>query len=156
MRGRTNNWTYTKLLLHTLKDANTGCLFWLRGKGSGGYGKVRQNFKQWSVHRLVWQLHYGPISDDFVIRHSCNNASCINIDHLATGTQQDNIKDMVIAERQNRGSEQHLSKLKENDIPIIRYMLDNGMTAAHISEIYKVSRTVIYYIKWGKTWRHVS
>jgi len=36
-----------------------------------------------------------PIPDGHVVRHRCDNPPCINPEHLITGTQGQNIQDMI-------------------------------------------------------------
>ena len=33
-------------------------------------------------HRLVWELHNGPIPEHYEINHMCKNRACCNINHL--------------------------------------------------------------------------
>ena len=36
----------------------------------------------------------GAIPDGMVIMHTCDNPRCINVEHLTTGTQSENLADM--------------------------------------------------------------
>lgn len=47
------------------------------------------------VHKVVWEVHFGPVPKGLVVRHSCDNPPCCNPDHLLIGTQQDNVNDMI-------------------------------------------------------------
>jgi DNA-binding XRE family transcriptional regulator len=60
-----------------------------------GYIKVTRNKKNFLLHRLVYSEQNGEIPKKSVILHTCDNPSCINIEHLRLGTQQDNLKDML-------------------------------------------------------------
>lgn len=55
-----------------------------------------------------------------------------------------------------RGSARWMSKLKESDIPEIRFLLSKGYSHTEIGEMYNVSRQVIGKIKNKETWRHVK
>ncbi len=77
----------------------TSCVEWPHGK-SKGYGIIRFQGVKWRVHRLAWHLLNGVIPKGKLIRHSCDNPSCYNIEHLEIGTQQDNMDD-----RKARGRE---------------------------------------------------
>ncbi len=44
------------------------------------------------VHRAVWEATRGPIPAGLLVTHECDNPRCVNPDHLATGTQLDNIR----------------------------------------------------------------
>lgn len=46
--------------------------------------------------------------------------------------------------------------LEESDIPLIRQLLDSGMTQAEIADKFDVTRFTIGNIKKGKTWKHVG
>jgi len=54
-----------------------------------------------------------------------------------------------------KGSANGLSKLKEEDIPIIRQMFNDGMKYKQISVVFKVHEETIAYIIRGKTWTHI-
>ncbi len=58
------------------------------GKGRGGEGSVY-------AHRVSYEIHYGPISDDIDVLHKCDNPPCTNPEHLFSGTAKDNAQDMV-------------------------------------------------------------
>jgi hypothetical protein len=44
------------------------------------------------AHRYTWIKANGPIPEGMVVMHLCDNRGCINIDHLAVGTQGDNLR----------------------------------------------------------------
>jgi hypothetical protein len=45
------------------------------------------------VHRIAWQLHFGPIPFGKQINHHCDNGLCVRPDHLYLGTQAQNMRD---------------------------------------------------------------
>jgi hypothetical protein len=149
-------WTYEKLLAHSLRECSTNCLIWQRAKVSGGYAQLKYEQKNVAVHRFVWQLFNGPIPETLVVRHSCHIRACINIEHLSIGTSADNNHDTVQAGRQAKGSKNGKTKLSEEAIIDIRQRLNAGNTLANIGALYGVTSVTIYKIKSGRTWRHVS
>ena len=66
-----------------------------------GYGQIHNgdvvdgSNKMVSVHRLSWIIHFGPIPEDKLVLHKCDNKRCINPNHLYLGTHSDNIRDRV-------------------------------------------------------------
>lgn len=135
-----------------------GCLIFKGHKDECGYGRISKGDKLVRVHREVWMLHHPNQEITGVIMHSCDNPSCINIDHLSHGTQADNIADMVSKGRRVtvKGSNQPDAKLTESDIPKIRELLKLGVTTAKISRDFNVSESCIRNINKGRTWTHVK
>ncbi len=66
---------------------------WVGSRKQGGtYGFFQGDDKLWLAHRWVWTYHHGPIAAGLEVMHSCNNPSCVEIDHLSLGTRQQNAK----------------------------------------------------------------
>jgi hypothetical protein len=63
----------------------------------GGHTEVKVNNKQVRAHRLAWTLYKGEIAKGMQVNHKCNNAKCVNVDHLYLGTQKDNMQDCIRA-----------------------------------------------------------
>jgi hypothetical protein len=47
-----------------------------------GYGQFYFQNIMWRCHRFSFLLHFGSIPNGPVIKHTCNNPSCVNPDHL--------------------------------------------------------------------------
>lgn len=73
----------------------TATCWWWEGpfNKKTGYGQVYYPPGQNYVHRASYMLFKGPIPDDKVIMHICDQRKCCNPDHLAVGTRQDNMQD---------------------------------------------------------------
>lgn len=84
-----------KLDLLTMPEPNTGCILWFGASDKDGYGKMCINKKHLRTHRIVYEMHYGPIPEGRIIQHSCDTPSCCNIDHLVLGTWLSNMQDKV-------------------------------------------------------------
>lgn len=89
----------------------SGCWEWGGLRDPDNYGKVSVTGGrvQMLAHRAAYEVWVGPIPDGAVVMHKCDNPPCINPDHLSTGTQLDNIQDMVTKGRgRGRHSPQRL------------------------------------------------
>ena len=84
-----------------------GCWIWTAAKFHHGHGAIKVNGKMIKAHRLSWELVNGPIPENLVVRHLCNNSSCVKVDHLALGTQKDNVHDMIKAGRHGHKKATH-------------------------------------------------
>ena len=133
------------------------CIEFTGSKNHDGYGRINRGAKLVFVHREVWREHNGNISSGFCVRHSCDNPSCININHLSIGTHTDNMRDMSLRGRKAifHGSDSPVAKLDEEKVRQIKKRLALGHTQAEIARDFGVSRPNIGYIKRGLNWKHV-
>lgn len=140
-------------------DLNGGCWLWFGAMINGtGYGSISHNSKNIAAHRLSWEIHHGPIPDGLCVCHHCDVRACVNPDHLFLGTHADNMHDK---DRKGRGGyllgeENHSSKLKARDIPIILDRLRQGQTCRQIGDSYGLTECAINAIRRGKSWRHIT
>lgn len=70
-----------------------GCWLW-NGARRHDYGEVWRDGKRIYAHRAAFELVHGPLEPGQVVRHHCDTPLCVRPDHLASGTQADNIADM--------------------------------------------------------------
>lgn len=129
-----------------------GCVLWLGYRLPGGYGRISVGGKSGRLliaSRVAWELAHGPIPVGACVLHKCDEASCVNAEHLYLGSHYENVMDSV---RRNRRK----LKLTEADIPRIRLMLNSGRLHESIAEEFGVSRSLISQIRAGVRWRHVK
>lgn len=69
-----------------------------KGKGDHRYFYYNppEGREETLAHRASYRLFTGPIPDGLLVRHRCDNAPCVNPNHLVLGTQQDNMSDMAL------------------------------------------------------------
>ena len=163
----TNNiamsWAFRQLPFWDRVKAQTevnenGCHIFTGCKDECGYGRIRQGQRLVRLHRAMYEKIHGWIPKGKVIMHKCDVPACINIEHLALGTQGMNVQDMIDKNRNSKpiGSKHGMAKLTESDIPIIRNKLSNGETCVSIAKLYGVSEGMIRHIKNNRSWTHVE
>ena len=78
------------------------CWEWTAGKNTRGYGQFKiLPSKPALAHRVSYELHKGEIPKGLHVLHSCNNASCVNPNHLRVGTAKENYEDQLKDLRQS-------------------------------------------------------
>ena len=118
-----------------------------------GYSKVWVHPTYKSSHRIMYEVFNGsPIPPGMVVRHKCDNPSCVNPNHLEIGTQKENQEDKSNRGNSTRGSKSHLSKLTEEQVREIKNRIENGERNMEIYKDYGVSRDLISKIRTGKLW----
>jgi len=45
------------------------CWLWMGGLTASGYGQIRVNGRNQVVHRVAWELEYGPIRNELCCLH---------------------------------------------------------------------------------------
>jgi hypothetical protein len=75
------------------------CWTWVGGRCRGGYGqfrrKVEGKWRMYKAHRYAYEHYKGPIPKGLLVRHKCDNAWCVNPEHLELGTSKDNTQDII-------------------------------------------------------------
>jgi hypothetical protein len=69
---------------------DTPCHLWTGANCGGRYGHMTINGRQFMVHRLMWELHNGEITNGMWVLHRCHQKACCAIDHLMLSTPSEN------------------------------------------------------------------
>ena len=128
------------------------CQIWPGSISVKGYGIICRGGLRLLAHRVAYELYVGPIPKGLVVRHLCNVKACVNPDHLAVGTQAENVNDAAAIGRMSRyGESGPKAKLTSEQVMEIRRLHSSGVGKLEISKRYKVTRRNISYIVNGKT-----
>ncbi len=80
-----------------------GCHYWLGAISSNGYGKFQLGSRSngtaviISAHRFAYLRHHGQLPIGDLVRHACDEPSCVNPDkgHMIAGTVSENTLDWL-------------------------------------------------------------
>lgn len=123
-----------------------------------GYGRIKYLGRSVKHHRFVYCQANGLFLDDIeglIVRHKCDNRSCVNPAHLILGTHMDNMIDM--SERGRRpsraGEGNGRARLTKEQVHEIRssYTGKRGEIAA-FGRAYEVSPCTILKVIRNQSW----
>ena len=98
--GKTNTATDVFRFIDTNDNDPSVCWPWTgttSGRDDRGY--ITIDGKKRLSYRVVYEIFKGPIAEDMVIRHKCNNQLCCNPTHLLIGTRGQNEDDKYDSDR---------------------------------------------------------
>lgn len=140
-------------------DQSGDCWVWTGGRHRSGHGIIGSEESARKVllaHRYSYEMAYGPIPEGMVVMHRCDNAPCVNPDHLEAGTRAQNNRDAVDRLGVNRGERHPRAKLDDEAIRTIRSLRAAGVSNAELASRFGVQKPAISRIATGHSWRHVA
>ncbi len=137
---------------------SSGCWLWKDYVSRKGYSHIQASlwgryFNVSTGHQLSYIVYKGDYDRNLLICHKCNTPSCVNPDHLYPGTNQDNMRDKVLA-GSAKGERNPQAKLKESEVRQIKDLLPLFKNT-ELAKLYGVDARTISNIRIGRTWRHV-
>ena len=151
---------------------------WLWTKGPEGYGVFRSGRRTVKVHRLSYELAFGPIPMDATsshgtcVLHRCDVPACVNPRHLFLGSHQTNMDDMARKGRKRvatgdrnaararpeirQGERNGRAKVTADDVRAIRTARARGEAAVSIALRFGLSPYGVWRICTGKRWCHLG
>ena len=142
----------THITTNVFMDGVSGCWIWKKAIRKDGYGITWYNGTTDYVHRVSYRIFKNEFDPNLIVRHTCDNPSCCNPEHLLLGSDQDNSTDMVNRGRSCKGSNTPKAKLTEDMIQPIR---ESDLSSRVLGSLLGVSKTVILDIKKNRIWKHV-
>lgn len=135
------------------------CWLWTASTYRNGYGQIGiANQKITSAHRISYELHNGPIPDNLLVLHKCDNHRCVNPVHLFLGTQQDNIDDMHKKgrNRQPKNEKHRDAKFTNQQVREIRAMYATGNYGqSELARMFGVTKTCMRELVLKHNYRDV-
>ena len=138
------------------------CIDFIGYKDKDGYGIITHHKKSQRIHRVVYCEHNKVDLESIVgkvIRHTCDNPSCVNPRHLIVGTHQDNTNDMK-ARKRHLPNDTHLNAvLSVEDVKYIREVYKArcpNFGAKALAKRLGTSYKNISAIALNKTWKHIG
>jgi DNA-binding XRE family transcriptional regulator len=98
-------------------------------------------------YTVVFELYSGEPAQNRVCRHSCDNPTCCNPNHLSWGSHQDNSNDMMDRDRHG---------MPATVVRAIRKLIKAGRSHEDIAELYGVARETITAINNMRSHRRVE
>jgi hypothetical protein len=138
------------------RNGPNGCWIWTGGKGRRGYGRIQHEGRTRAAHCVAYELTHGPIENDLLVCHTCDNPPCVNPAHLFLGTAKDNTQDALRKGRMTHGEKQWTAKLTAEAVIEIRHLYaQHAMGARALSKRFGVCETNIWCIVKRETWKHL-
>jgi len=134
-----------------------GCWGWSGAKDQDGYARMSCSPKLCAerAHVASYIIYKGQIPKGMCILHRCDVRECTNPKCLFAAYPKYNSADMVLKDRQAKGSKNGSSKLNEDQVKEIKVKIDMGIPGAILAKEYNVNNSTISVIKLGKRWKHV-
>ena len=144
-------------------DRTESCWNWTGPVDGFGYGMTYQSATRGSMraHIVSYRLHRGDVPKGLVVRHGCDNPSCVNPEHLELGTRADNNRDRDERGRHwsPSGVAHHAAKLTPETVAEIRAIPRHTKGFARgMAEKFGVSIGHIYQVRSASAgiWRNVK
>lgn len=123
-----------------------GCWIWVKGLDAMGYGRYRRvsgNQPDKKAHRVIYELHKGPVPKGLFLDHLCRNRACVNPDHL---------EPVTAAENNRRGLK---TKLSKDQVLEVRRLALLNVPQEEIAKEYGVCRQNVSMIKLKRSWADI-
>lgn len=136
------------------KRGEDECWPWLGGRDKDGYGYIRPDSKTTiPAHRVAYELEYGPILDDMLICHTCDNPPCQNPKHLFAGTPLDNTADRIAKGRKHDQNGKRNPNSKLTELQVVEIFNLRGKERQRVTAMrYGIHQRYVGVIQRKKVW----
>lgn len=136
-----------------IKIPMSDCHYWTGNLNKAdGYGVIlsyvnnQRRALPRQAHRVAYELYKGPITNNLLVLHNCDNKLCVNPDHLRLGTYTDNMIDLS-----KRGNHKTTPEIVNS----IREDFTKGIRQSQLAKKYGFCPMTISTIVRGKSRRYV-
>lgn len=147
-------------------EKSDGCWVWSGGRqkrqdGSLSYGVFCIGHGRYLAHHVSWIAENGPVPDELVLRHTCDNTPCVRPIHIIPGSQADNMADMrergrAFTDFARHGEEHHGAKMTTESVRQIVVLRGEGLSLAKIGSVVGLHVTTVHQILKGRLWSEVT
>jgi hypothetical protein len=132
------------------------CIVSGHAKDGGGYAVFSIRGLRTQVARYITAIKEGLSyeGDSWQTRHTCDNPSCINPNHLVSGTAAQKAEDKILRGRSTRGEKSASAKLTLFDVLAIRTFGD--VSTSQFADWLGVSQRAVQQARNGTTWWHLN
>lgn len=137
--------TQDEIIRHESKferEPMSGCWLWTAATDKHGYGMLWNGKFMDRAHRLFYAAHTGKAIVGINVLHDCDNPSCVNPNHLHSGTQAQNLKERTVRGRSGR----------KINLQIADEIRSSQGTQREIAKKFDVDQNLVHLIKKGKIW----
>ena len=143
-----------------VRDSNEECWDWQGVTWRKGYGGFKLPDRAIGAHRMAWLLanNVVDIPEGMFVCHRCDRPPCCNPHHLFLASNVENQRDMYAKGRGRKavGIANAKSVLTEDIVREIRQRRRDGATLLQLMASYGMSRSGMWAVISGRTWKHVN
>lgn len=131
----------------------SGCVLWNGWKDKDGYGMFNLNRRDIrATHASLFLFRAEAVPNGMQVNHSCDNAECVNPDHLTVGTQKQNMIEMVSRGRVFHQGKHFNAKLSLEQAEEIRARRNRGERNIDIAKDFGIAQSTVSAIFKGRNW----
>jgi len=94
----------------------------------------------------MWTKVNGPIPDDTVVAHRCNNKKCINTNHMYLATAKQNSTDAARDGLYKVGQDHGRAVINDIQVLEIAKLYSDGMLQQSIADMFGISQGQVSYV----------
>lgn len=110
-------------------------------------------YESFQIHRLVLETFIGLCPVGMECRHLDGNPKNNRLNNLKWGTRSENVRDAI--KHGKHKSPPVNAKVNIKDVPKIKIMIKKDIPILEIAKFFNLSKSIVYDIKRGKTWRQI-